>query len=177
MSKVDHKLQYSLVGTLVTVSLLAVVEGKEPEVARSFALDAADFPSSFATGDEAVTKTLAGYGLQKLIQDRTSQVSESTEAKFDAMLEEGERLKETGEWRAAVERKSGGATPKADPILAQAVSQVKGLDINVATAALAKLDKEGLKKIRENDAIKAAVDAIRQAAKSAEAVSLEDLLG
>lgn len=176
MSKVEHKLQYSLVGTLVTVALMAHVEGKEPEQVRSFALDAADFPAAFATGDESVTKTLAGYGLQKLIQDRTSQVSESTEAKFDAMLEEGERLKETGEWRAAVERKSGGATPKADPILAQAVAQVKGLDINVATAALAKMDKEGVKKIRENPAIKEAVEAIRAAAKSAEAVSLDDLL-
>lgn len=175
--KVEHKLSYSLIGTLVTVSLMAHVEGKEPEVARSFALDASEFPESFATGDEAVTKTLAGYGLQKLIQDRTSQVSESAEAKFDAMLEEGERLKETGEWRAQVERKSGGATPKADPILAQAVSQVKGLDIHVATAALAKLDKEGLKKIRENADVKAAVESIRAAAKAAEDVSLEDLLG
>jgi len=177
MSKQDYKLSYSLVGTLVTVSLMAHVEGKEPEVARTFSLDASEFPATFATGDESVTKTLAGYGLQKLIQDRTSQVSESAEAKFDAMLEEGERLKETGEWRAASERKSGGATPKADPILAQAVAQVKGLDINVATAALAKLDKDGLKKIRENPEVKAAADAIRMAAKQAEAVSLEDLLG
>lgn len=176
MSKVENKLSYSLIGTLVTVSLMAHVEGKEPEVARTFSLDASEFPSVFTTGDEDVTKTLAGYGLQKLIQDRTSQVSESAEAKFDAMLEEGERLKETGEWRAAVERKSGGATPKADPILAQAVAQVKGLDINVATAALAKMDKDGVKKIRENPAIKEAVEAIRAAAKSAEAVSLDDLL-
>lgn len=176
MSKVEQKLRYNLVGTLVLVQLLNVEEGKEPEVAREFSLDAANFPASFATGDEAVTKTLAGYGLQKLIQDRTSQVTESTEAKFDAMLEEGNRLQETGEWRAAVERKAGGATPKADPILAQAVSQVKGLDINVATAAIAKLDKEGVAKLRSNEAVKAAMDAIRKATKEAEAVDLDDLL-
>lgn len=176
MSKL--KLSYDLLGTLVTVVLLNVVEveGAEPtetEVNR-FSLDAASFPAVFTTGDEAVTKSLAGYGLQKLIQDRTSQVSGDTQKKFDAMLAEGERLM-GGEWRSAVERSSGGATPKADPILAQAVAELQNLTIPVATAALSKLTAEQIKVMKDKPAVKAKCDEIREAAKSAEAVDLSDL--
>lgn len=174
MSKL--RLAYDLINTVVNVALVQVAEDESETVLKQFALDAAEYPESFTTGDEAVTKSLAGYGLQKLIQDRTSQVSGDVEKKFEAMLAEGERLK-GGEWRAAVERSAGGATPKADPILAQAVAELQGLTIPVATAALAAMDKEKLAKLRANDRVKAVVDRIREESKAAATVDLGDLLG
>lgn len=173
MSKVEQKLKYELVGALVQVMLLNVEDGKDPVVVDSFELDASEYPVAFSTGDADVTKTLAGYGLQKLIQDRTSQVSESTQAKFEAMKVEGERLR-GGVWRVLGERT---ATPKADPVLAQAIARIKGISVPQATAALSALDKETLKSMKEAPAVAAAMAEIRQEAQSAGSVDLSDLLG
>lgn len=178
MSKI--KLAYDLLGAVVTVALLNVVEveGKDDEVTTldSFEFDASQFPVSFSTSDEEVTKTLVGYGLMKLIQDRNSQVSGDAQKKFDAMKIEGQRLLDTGEWRAPVERQSGGATPKADPILAQAVAQLQGISIPVATAALSKLSKEELATLKSKAKVIEVMDELRKASKEAEAVDLGDLL-
>jgi len=177
MSKVENKLQYSLIGSLVAVVLAQVSDDEsvaDVEVGR-FEFDAAEFPEVFQTGEEGVTKTLAGYGLLKLIQDRNSQVSGDAQKKFEGMQAEAERLKETGDWRAPVNRASGGATPKADPILAQAVAELQGISIPVATAAIAKLEKEQIAAMKEKPAVKAKMEEIRQAAKDAEAVDLTDL--
>lgn len=173
MTKAEQKLKYELIGTIVQVALLIVEDGKDAVVADSFELDASIYPSVFSTGDEAVTKTLAGYGLQKLIQDRTSQVSESTAAKFEAMKAEGERLL-GGVWRVLGERTS---TPKADPILAQAIARLKGISVPQATAALSALDKETLKTMRENPAVVDVMNAIRKESQEAGSVDLTDLLG
>lgn len=179
MSKVENKLQYSLVGSLVSVVLAQVSDDEsvaDVELGR-FEFDAAEFPAEFQTGEEGVTKTLAGYGLLKLIQDRNSQVSGDAQKKFEGMQAEAQRLLETGDWRAPVNRASGsGATPKADPILAQAVAELQGISIPVATAAIAKLEKEQIAAMKEKPAVKAKMDEIRQAAKDAEAVDLSDLL-
>lgn len=173
MSKVEQKLKYDLVGSIVTVLLLNVEEGKDNVEADRFELDAAAYPAEFSTGDETVTKTLVGYGLQKLIQDRTSQVSESTLAKFEAMKAEGERLL-GGVWRVIGERVS---TPKADPILAQAIAKLKGISVPQATAALSALDKDQIKGMKEAPAVIEAMAAIRAEAQNAGDVDLSDLLG
>lgn len=164
-----QKLKYAENGTVIVVSLVNEVEGKDDEVVRSFTFNAAEFPAQYKTGDEAVTKTLAAYGLKKLLQDRTSQVSSSVEDKFEAMLEEGMRLHDTDEWRSEVVRASGGSTPKADPILAQAVAQLQGISVAVATASLSKLSKDEVAQIKANASVVALMDSIRAEMKTAAA--------
>lgn len=106
-----------------------------------------DFPAKFEDGAEG--KTLAAYGLCKLVQDRTSQVAGCAE-KFQAMVKEAQRLQETGAWRNAVERKEGATrtgSRKVDTLVAKALSEMKSIDLAVAEATLKKLDKESYDKI------------------------------
>lgn len=122
-------------------------------------LNVEDFPALFADGDEG--KTLAAYGLCKLVQDRTSQVAGCAE-KFGAMVKEAQRLQETGAWRATVERKEGGVrtgSRKVDTLVAKALSEIKGIDLAVAEASLKKLDKDNYEKICKNQRV---VDLVNQ---------------
>lgn len=122
-------------------------------------LNVSDFPELFADGDEG--KTLAAYGLCKLVQDRTSQVAGCAE-KFGAMVKEAQRLQESGAWRSAVERKEGGTrtgSRKVDTLVAKALSEIKGIDLAVAEASLKKLDKDNYEKICKNQRV---VDLVAQ---------------
>jgi hypothetical protein len=71
------RLHYINIGTIVTVVVHTGESNSTYEavdILKQFEVDAADFPTSFSTGSDEVTKTLAGYGLQKLLQERTSRL-------------------------------------------------------------------------------------------------------
>lgn len=143
-------------------------------------LDVAGFPAKFEDGDEG--KTLAAYGLCKLIQDRTSQVPGS-KAKFDAMVAEAARLSETGQWRNPVERKEGAVragSRRVDALVAKALSELKRIDLAVAEATLKKLDKDSYEKITKNEKVIALVASYKASVADAEGetgTDLADLLG
>ena len=124
------------------------------DIVQEATFEVGAFPAKFEDGtDEG--KTLAAYGLCKLVQDRTSQVAGCAE-KFNAMVAEGQRLSESGQWRNAVERKEG--TPRSgsrrvDALVAKAVAELKKIDIVAAEAALKKLDKDNYEKITKSEAV------------------------
>ncbi len=156
----------------------------EPDdIVKQAEFDSAQWPSAFISGEG--TKTLAAYGLSKLLQDRTSQEKESPLAKFEAMLAEAARLTtpdENGQffWREAVARGSTGSrgTRAIDSLLAQAIANLKGVSVLDASAALKAMDKDKLDALRSNAAVAAELERLKAEAKAADAsgVDLSDLL-
>lgn len=165
------KLKYILIGTAVTAQLI----GDDDVVAKEFSVDAKSMPKVFGEGDSA--KTLAGYGLLKLMQDRTSQVTESKEAKLDAMEAFVKQLGETGQWRSEVERSGGGSRArKVDVYLVKAVADLKGLSETQAASSLRALDKEQYDQIVKSEKVKAKIAEIKAAEGESETADLGDLL-
>lgn len=150
------------------------------DIVQEATFEVGAFPAKFEDGtDEG--KTLAAYGLCKLVQDRTSQVSGCAE-KFNAMVAEGQRLSETGQWRNAVERKEGvtrAGSRRVDALVAKALAELKGIDIVAAEATLKKLDKDSYEKITKNEKVVALVEGYKAAAaeQPANETDLADLLG
>lgn len=149
------------------------------DVVQEVTLDVAGFPAKFEDGAEG--KTLAAYGLCKLVQDRTSQVAGPKE-KFEAMVKEATRLSETGQWRNPVERKEGvvrAGSRRVDALVAKALSELKGIDLAVAEATLKKLDKENYEKITKNPKVVELVESYKKAAdaEGGPVADLADLLG
>lgn len=170
------KLNYELVGDVVTVTLHkgeSRGDYKEEEIVEQVAFDAGTLAEAFDAG-EAGTKTLAGYGLLKLLQDRTSQDKGSSE-KFEAMGAEFDRLSEPGAmWRKPVMREGGGRTRNVDAVLAQAVANVQGISLAQASAALKGVDKEKFEAVSKNEKVVAEIEKLKGVAE--EEVDLEDLL-
>ena len=179
-------LDYVLNGTKVSVVLHhGETRGTytEADIDKRLDLDAVDFPAEFKAGEEGV-RTLIGYGLSKLLQDRTSQNSGSPAIKFEAMVEKANRLATVEadgsfQWKGQSERRSSGArgTRAVDGFLAQAVAELKGISVIEASAALQTLDKEKVDALRTSPVIVAKVAELKAAAKEqAQSVDLSDLL-
>ena len=156
---------------------------EESDVLKQAEFDSAQWPVAFISGES--TKTLAAYGLSKLLQDRTSQEKESPQAKFEAMLAEAARLTTPDAegqffWREAVARGSTGSrgTRAIDSLLAQAIANLKGVSVLDASDALKAMDKDKLDALRSNAAVAAELDRLKAEAKAADAsgVDLSDLL-
>ena len=181
------KLAYFLTGSRVAVVLhTADAKGEigPADKVNELVVDAADLPAEFRDGD--VMKKLAGYGLLKLLQDRTSQVSSSTTDKFNGMVAEAQRLAQSGEdgfgdWKAKSVRAESTAvrsTKKVDTFLAQALVELKGITLAAATGALKALDKEQIKALAANEKVVAIVERLKaEGAAGGEAgADLADLL-
>lgn len=177
------KTHYSLVGTVVTLTLWRGEEGvkfgdEAAEVVSTHTFDANDVPAELTDGNVGV-KSLAGYGLLKLLQDRTSQ--EKDPAGKAALMEQyfAEYFTQ-GQWKKPVERKEGkastGSRRKIDAVLAQAVAQLQGISVAAATASLRDLDKDDVAAISANPRVVAVMDELRAEAKEEQA-DLTDLLG
>lgn len=178
-AKNPMKLNYTLNGTTVTVTAHTGESNSTytpADVVLEQTFDTGSFPETLTTGSEDITKSLAGYGLQKLLQDRTSQVTGSPKAKIEAMIAEAERLQTTGQWSALKERTSA-PKGRVDSLLAQAVAELKSIPLPQAEASLKALDKEQRATIAENPAVAEVMARIKAEAKDAEAASLADLLG
>ena len=179
-------IDYVVDGSVVRVVLLnGETRGtyEESDVLKQAEFDSAQWPVAFISGES--TKTLAAYGLSKLLQDRTSQEKESPQAKFEAMLAEAARLTTPDEngaffWREAATRGSTGSrgTRAIDSLLAQAIANLKGVSVLDASAALKAMDKDKLDALRSNAAVAAELDRLKAEAKAADAsgVDLSDLL-
>lgn len=178
----EVRLDYKLNGTVVTITAHTGESNSTytaDDVINSATFDANDFPSSFSTGSEDVTKTFAGYGLLKVAQDRTSQVKGAA-GKIEAMIAELNRMKTDGTWSALKEREaSAPRAPKVDAFLAAAIAELKGITTAAASAALAALSKEQRVSLASNPAVTAIVDRLKAEAKDASAsvADLGDLLG
>jgi hypothetical protein len=181
------KLGYFMEGTLVKVILHTADSKGEigpADKLNELVVDAADLPAVFKDGD--VMKTLIGYGLQKLLQDRTSQISSSTADKFAGMVAEAQRLAEAdeagfGAWKAKTVRAESStvrSTKKVDTFLAQALVELKGITLAAATSALKALSKEDVAKLAANESIKAIVERLKaEGAQTEGQADLADLLG
>lgn len=181
------KLAYFLTGSRVAVVLhTADAKGEigPADKVNELVVDAADLPAEFKDGD--VMKKLAGYGLLKLLQDRTSQISSSTTDKFNGMVTEAQRLAQSGEdgfgdWKAKSVRAESTAvrsTKKVDTFLAQALVELKGITLAAATGALKALDKEQVKALAANEKVVAIVERLKAegAASGEGGADLADLL-
>lgn len=181
------KLAYFLTGSRVVVVLhTADAKGEigPADKVNELVVDASDLPAEFKDGD--VMKKLAGYGLLKLLQDRTSQISTSTTDKFNGMVAEAQRLANSdeggiGEWKAKSVRAESTAvrsTKKVDTFLAQALVELKGITLAAATGALKALDKEQVKALAANEKVVAIVERLKAegAADNAGGADLADLL-
>lgn len=181
MTKQIVHLHYAIMGNAAVITAHAgEARGTftQDDIVGQIVANVDEVPDVFQTaGGES--KSVKAYGINSLLQDRSSQAKGAAE-KFAYMQNEWNRLCTEGAlWSEAKE--SSPKAPKAarvDSLLAQAVAELKGLSVSVATAMLGKLDKEQLAKIASNEAVKAKVEELRaEAAEQADELSLEDLLG
>jgi LPS O-antigen subunit length determinant protein (WzzB/FepE family) len=128
-----------------------------------------------AGGEE---KSFKAYGINSLLQDRSSQAKGQSE-KFEYMQAEWQRLCADGAtWSATKEVVAKAPkAPKVDSLLAAAIAELKGVSVTVASVMLGKLDKDRLAAIAASDAVKAKVAELKAQADEAEGLDLSDLLG
>lgn len=119
-----------------------------------------DLPEVFKSNEG--DKTLAAYGLTKLLQDRTSQVKESAEAKLKAMGEYFGVFR-SGTWREYKEAsgEGKGRKPSIDPIFAQAIANLKNAPLAAVIGALQKKSKEERKAMAALEPVKAEMARLR----------------
>ena len=126
-----------------------------------------EVPDVLETSEGAIS--VKGYGLSKILMERSSQVSQtagkSPTDKLKAMREDYEVLK-TGKWRDYAEQGPRAKTIKVDPALAQAVAEAKKVSFVVAMAALGKKTKEELVAIAALPALATRIAALQKEAAS-----------
>lgn len=164
------KLTYTLSADVVTANLVDKVDDTVTLI-ESVEFKVADFPEVFKDGDNP-EKSLASYGLSKLLQDRTSSID--AEGKLEAMNAAAEMLMK-GEWR---QRKEGGGAKKAaiDPLFAMAIAEIKNVSVATATIALQEMEAEQRKAVRQLEPVKDRIAAIREKAEGEAGDLLKDML-
>lgn len=172
------KLNYSFDTNEVTVTEYRGEKFSDENVeivsVHTFAI--ADVPAELAAGD--TVKSLAGYGLQKLLQDRTSQIKDAGE-KVVAMQALFSEFLCAGLWKTpAKERTStgGGSRRKITATLAQAVADLLGSTALEAEANLKALAKEKFDLIMANEKVVARVAELQAELATADGSSLDDLI-
>lgn len=126
--------------------------------------------------DGETVKTLAGYGLQKLLQDRTSGTKEAG-AKLKEMGELFTNFLVEGMWKNPAKASSGGTrTRKISATLATAVAELLGKTVIEAEASLQALDKERFEAICKNEKVVAAIKEL-EASVAVDDGALDGLLG
>lgn len=135
--------------------------------------------AKFLAGEvhENVRNSVALYGLSKLLQDRSSDVSfggkdksATPEDKIAAMQEVFDLLK-LGTWER--ERKAGAPVVSAE---VEALAALKGITVAEAQTALRKYTKEQRDKILSHESIVAKAKEIKAARENASGTSLDDLV-
>lgn len=145
-----------------TVTMVIVDAEGEPVTQEVF---------EFADVHQELRDEVSLYGLQKLLMDRTSQITDSLRGKLTGMLEVMQSLK-AGEWRA--ERETG---PRSVSAEVEALAQLKGASIPAIQKSLAAYIEEQRKKILANAKVQRLAQAIREEREKAEQVSLDDMTG
>lgn len=176
----------------LTVFDMTPVNGDKPENPKELAkhvFELESIPEELADGDNPV-KTLAAYGLSRLLQDRCSdytdkrlegdglsvqEVADTRVAAYQAVYE----VLAEGQFRAR--RESKGKQPAVDTFFAQALcdflkEQGKDMDINTATVYLQSRNNEERKALRSK--LQAHINKAREAAREAASnLDLDELLG
>lgn len=170
------KMNYVMTETGVTVKVISQVELENGETEdkviceRSFAT--ADVPAILADGEKL--KSLAVYGLTKLLQDRTSQIKEPEE-KFEAMGIYFDDFFSKGNWKAPSE--GGSRKAAVDPFFAQAVAELKDWSLTQATATIQALDKDTRATLRSAEAVAAKITELKKEASEVDVEGLMASLG
>lgn len=170
------KINYSLVASIVTLTLYRGEKFSDDtkEIISEHVFDAGECPAALKDG--TIEKSLAGYGLLKLLQDRTSQ-EKDPEAKVALMGEYFDNFFTEGLWKKpAAERapSAGGSRRKIGASLAEAVARLQGITAIQAEGALKALDKETFDNLVKNEKVVAMVTEVESEA--GEAVDLDGLL-
>lgn len=180
MNKIDAKwIHYAVNGSAAVITAHNGEKRSEfgqEDVVGQIVANVADVPDVLQTagGEE---KSLKAYGINSLLQDRSSQASGQGE-KFAYMEAEWQRLCSEGAlWSATKEAAPKAAkAPKVDSLLAAAIAELKGVSVTVATVMLGKLDKERVAALQASEAVQAKIKELRAAAEEAEGMDLSDLL-
>lgn len=168
LSDAKHRLAVKLNAELMAVEVSVIERESEKEVGKR---------SFLAAEIHDNVKALTGlYGLSKVLQDRTSDVSfggkDSTatpEEKLAAMDEVFGLLRE-GTWER--ERKAGAPVVSAE---VEALAALKGITVAEAQTALRKYTKELREKILSHQSIVDKAKEIKAAREKAAGISLDDL--
>ena len=119
--------------------------------------------------DEAIRSRVSIYGLSKILQDRTSDMSDNP-ARLDAMQEVYDRLS-SGQWQK--EREASGRT--VNPLV-EALAAIKGVEVSVIQTKLKSLEAETRDKILAHPKVVAmAAEITAKKEGAAEELSLDDL--
>lgn len=138
-----------------------------------FTVDLGSVPDQLVCNDGTDTSAKA-YGVRALLCDRASDFRSHGVIEYVKEIERVFGLT-LALGRFDAERAAGkGRQPAVSVYLAQAVADVKKIEIGQAMAALAKMEKEQLEKIKE--ALATQIAALEKAANS-EVVDLSDLIG
>lgn len=166
MNDATQKLHYNPTPEAVVASLYTGTWGEtDCKIVEKAEFPLADIPASLEAGDGP--KSVAAYGLQKLLQDRTSDPATyggTPAGKLKAMQAYFEIFK-SGKWRDYTEGKPRG--PRApDPFLIAAIAAVRGRDPVQVLAKFMKLEKEARDALAADETIKAKVAELKAAAES-----------
>lgn len=179
MSKEIRYIHYAVLGAMAVITAHAGEtrsEFTQEDIVGQIVANVDDVADVLKTagGEE---KSLKAYGINSLLQDRSSQAKGQAE-KFEYMQTEWARLTAEGAlWSATKEAVAKAPkAPKVDSLLAAAIAELKGVSVTVATVMLSKLDKEKVASLQASEAIKAKIAELRAAADEAEAMDLSDLL-
>lgn len=187
---------FTLTATTVTMEIFDITpfaKGEDTSSAELLAkaeFDVTAVPELLNDGDNAA-KSLASYGLSRLMQDRSSDftdgklnelgvgIKEAAQARIDAYMATYELVK-SGEFKARREAGAGKAAA-VDSFFAQALVDFlkaggKDMDINTATIYLQQRSAEERKELRAK--LQPQINAARERArKAADELDLSDLLG
>lgn len=133
-------------------------EGRKDLDTRTFPV--ADVPAALSTNDEP--KSLAAYGLSKVLQERPS--GEPDPAKKLELMDATFKTLSEGRWRDYAVGGGSKRGPKLDAIFVQAVAEIKKVKVPQAEAALRKLDAATIKKIRSLPDVKERMEKLRASA-------------
>jgi hypothetical protein len=152
----------------------AVANGEEVWQENSrFEIDCAAVSDKLENGDSFAS--MKAYGIRAFLLDRTSQFREFGPAVCMQRIQE--HFSET--LAVGVYKAKRAASVKAgslDPLLAQAVAELKGLPVEQALASLKALTPDQRKQIASNARIAERMAALRQETAEADIVDLGDLL-
>lgn len=168
------KLHYSLVADIVTITLYRgeKFSDEDKEIIDTVVFEAGDCPAALL--DNAIEKSLAGYGLMKLLQDRTSQ-EKDPEAKLELMGEYFNEFFTKGLWKkpAAERSASTSSRRKVGASLAEAIARLQGCTAVQAEAAVKALDKDTYDNLVKNERVVEMVKEVE--GEAGDVVDLSDL--
>lgn len=154
------KMQYIMGAESVIVNVISQTETDTGETVDSIAATrefaVGDIPAVLKDGEKE--KSIQVYGLTKLLQDRTSQVT-NPEEKITAMGTYFDEYFSQGLWKAPSE--AGQRKAAVDPFFAQAIAEIKGWSLAQATGVIQSLDKDKRNTLRTAEAVDAKIKELR----------------